>query len=66
MQVSKRRESAAGAPGNDAVYAQLDRLLRSPFFSTSRRYPALLRYVVTTALEGDPAELKAFPHRLGE
>jgi hypothetical protein len=41
-----------------AVYDQLDRLLESPLFRNSKRYPNLLRYVVEQALEGNEALLK--------
>src|ERR1700729_741858 len=41
-----------------AVYGQLDRLLESPLFRNSKRYPNLLRYVVEQALKGNEALLK--------
>jgi hypothetical protein len=41
-----------------AVREQLDRLLSSPLFKNSRRYPALLRYVVERVLEGHIDSLK--------
>src|SRR5438477_9899955 len=37
---------------------QLDRILAHPRFRNSKRYPALLRYVVETALEGRADSLK--------
>ena len=40
------------------VRQQLARVLESPPFSTSKRYPALLGYVVEKALEGDAGTLK--------
>lgn len=41
-----------------AVREQLDRLLESPLFRNSKRYPALLRHVVEATLEGRSADLK--------
>ena|SRR5579859_2404468 len=41
-----------------AVFGQLDRLLGSPLFRNSKRYPNMLRYVVEQALEGNEALLK--------
>ncbi len=41
-----------------AVYEQLERLLRSRFFSQSRRFPAFLRYVVEHTMEGTTELLK--------
>jgi hypothetical protein len=37
---------------------QLGRLLESPFFSRSTRYPALLRYLVEQSQQGNAAKLK--------
>jgi hypothetical protein len=42
----------------DAIRKQLDRMLASPLFRNSKRYPTLLRYVVEHALEGDTSALK--------
>lgn len=42
----------------DAVREQLHRLLTHPLFSNSKRYPALLAYVVEQTLQGNPSELK--------
>jgi hypothetical protein len=36
----------------DAIREQLEQLLESPWFKTSRHYPALLRHVVNETLEG--------------
>lgn len=58
VQVPTIREISSVTPDRDAVYAQLNRLLKSPFFSNSKRYPALLRYIVSHAVEGDSSELK--------
>jgi hypothetical protein len=41
-----------------AILAQLDRVLSHSLFKNSKRYPALLRYVVERTLEGHPEELK--------
>lgn len=40
------------------VVEQLDRILASPLFRNSKRYPSLLRYVVEQTLEGHGHELK--------
>lgn len=42
----------------EQVHAQLERLLQSVHFRNSRRYPALLRYVVEQTLAGHAAALK--------
>lgn len=41
-----------------AVREQLDRVLESPPFRNSKRYPAMLRYVVEHAIEGNTRDLK--------
>jgi hypothetical protein len=41
-----------------AIQRQLERMLSNPLFKNSRRYPALLRYVVEHTLEGRTSELK--------
>jgi hypothetical protein len=41
-----------------AIREQLDRILNSPLFKNSKRYPNLLRYVVERALEGHKEHLK--------
>ena len=41
-----------------AVFEQLERVLASPLFSNSKRYPALLRYVVEESLNGRADNLK--------
>jgi hypothetical protein len=48
------------APGPDraAVREQLERILASPLFRNSKRYPSLLRYVVEQVLDGHGSELK--------
>src|ERR1039458_1027121 len=50
--------AAATIADRNAINEQLDRLLKSSFFSNSKRYPALLSHVVTRALEGQTSELK--------
>jgi len=42
----------------EAIRAQLERILATPQFRISRRYPNFLRHVVTRALEGRTEELK--------
>jgi hypothetical protein len=52
-------DSSSGPPIESAVVReQLERLLESPLFRNSKRYPALLRHVVEVTLDGRPAELK--------
>ena len=41
-----------------AVKEELDRILSSPFFRSSHRYPALLQYVVERTLSGKGEDLK--------
>ncbi|HVW86323.1 MAG TPA: hypothetical protein VHB50_16665 [Bryobacteraceae bacterium] len=41
-----------------AVREQLDRILSSPLFRNSKRYPNLLRYVVEQTLDGHAGDLK--------
>ena len=40
------------------ILAQLERILANPLFKNSKRYPALLRYVVERTLDGHAEELK--------
>jgi hypothetical protein len=40
------------------VLEQLERLLANPLFTSSKRYPAMLRYVVENALDNPAGELK--------
>jgi hypothetical protein len=44
--------------GRVEIQAQLERILANPLFKNSKRYPALLRYVVERTLDGHPGELK--------
>lgn len=48
----------AQAPDAKQVRAQLDRLLAHPLFSNSKRYPALLAFVVEQTLLGNGQQLK--------
>ena len=41
-----------------AIREQLDRMLASPLFKNSKRYPNLLRYIVEQTLEGTSIDLK--------
>ena len=41
-----------------AILAQLERLLATPYFSHSRRFPAFLRYIVRTTVDGQGDQLK--------
>jgi hypothetical protein len=50
--------SASTTTGSAAVRAQLERIVASASFRNSKRYPALLRYVVEKTLEGNASELK--------
>lgn len=48
-----------GSPADRAlVLEQLERLLATPHFSSSKRYPSFLRFVVTNALSGQTELLK--------
>jgi hypothetical protein len=42
----------------EAILEQLERIVSSPLFRNSKRYPALLRHVVERTLDGRTAELK--------
>jgi hypothetical protein len=44
--------------GHAAVQEQLERILSSPMFRNSKRYPNLLRHIVERALAGRASELK--------
>jgi hypothetical protein len=45
-------------PAGDEVREELNRLLASPFFSHSKRFPAFLRFVVEHTLAGDSENIK--------
>lgn len=51
-------EQAASVPDPAAVRDQLERLTTHPLFANSKRYPALLAYVVEQSLLGNAADLK--------
>jgi hypothetical protein len=51
-------QSASSSADHDEIRGQLDRILSSPVFGTSKRYPAFLRFVVETTLEGHSECLK--------
>jgi len=51
-------EQTASALDPAAVREQLERLLVHPLFANSKRYPALLAYVVEQSLLGNASELK--------
>src|ERR1700749_275916 len=51
-------EQFTSAPEPAAVREQLQRLLAHPLFANSKRYPALLAYVVEQTLLGNASELK--------
>ena len=42
----------------NAINEQLDRLLASPYFSHSKRFPTFLRFVVEQTLAGDADDIK--------
>jgi len=53
------RDDPCSVPDRLAVREQMERLLQSPLFSQSRRYPLVLRYLVMRALDGySDGELK--------
>lgn len=45
-------------PSGEAVRDELDRLLASPYFNQSRRFPNFLRFVVEHTLAGDAEHIK--------
>ena len=51
-------EQLASAPDPAAIRLQLERLQAHPLFANSKRYPALLGYVVEQALVGNASDLK--------
>lgn len=56
-ETSPRTFSESGA-GPAEIREQLERILASPLFRNSKRYPSLLRYVVEQVLDGHASELK--------
>lgn len=51
-------EQSASAPDAATIRLQLERLLIHPLFANSKRYPALLGYVVEQTLLGNASDLK--------
>src|SRR5579885_2196757 len=61
MAVGREKADASVTPDSPegaAVLAQLERILATPLFQHSKRYPAFLRYVVEQTLAGNADELK--------
>ena len=58
MPTMRDQQDLIEAPGGDAVRDELDRLLASPFFNHSRRFPNFLRFVVEHTLAGDIENIK--------
>ena len=63
MNAAEPRTSSTGNfPANEddrlEIRNQLERILAHPQFQNSRRYPALLRYVVERTLDGNGSSLK--------
>ncbi|MGC2639440.1 MAG: hypothetical protein WA294_19805 [Acidobacteriaceae bacterium] len=52
------QQHAVEEPSGEAVREQLDRLLASPYFNQSRRFPNFLRFVVEHTLAGDADHIK--------
>lgn len=52
------QQELTGAPSNDVVRDELERLLSSPLFNLSRRFPNFLRFVVERTLAGDIETIK--------
>jgi len=52
------KHDGLGKPARTAIKEQLDRLLGSPYFSHSRRFPNFLRFVVEHTLVGDVEDIK--------
>jgi hypothetical protein len=52
------RTRSEDVPDSASVLAQLDRILSTPLFQHSKRYPTFLRYVVEQTLRGVKDELK--------
>jgi hypothetical protein len=58
MPTMRDQQDLIEAPSGDAVRDELDRLLASPFFNHSRRFPNFLRFVVEQTLAGDIDNIK--------
>jgi hypothetical protein len=59
---SPEQDTPGWSPPNDfdkaAIQQQIEHLLSSPLFHSSKRYPQFLRFVVSRALEGQTDQLK--------
>lgn len=55
---SAQGEDAPARLDPEALLLQLERILASPAFTNSKRYPVLLRYVVEKSIEGDTFDLR--------
>ena len=53
-----QKHDSMDQPARNAILEQLDRLLASPYFSHSRRFPNFLRFVVEHTLAGDVEDIK--------
>jgi len=55
---AEARKTAFNRVEREAILQQLERILASPLFRHSRRYPNLLRHIVQLTLDGRTGELK--------
>src|SRR3954467_8535574 len=55
---TRRQPPPGELPDSAAVLTQLDRILATPLFQHSKRYPTFLRYVVEQTIGGVADELK--------
>lgn len=55
---SRETRTAFAHFDRDAILGELERILTSPHFCNSKRYPALLRYIVECTLDGKSDSLK--------
>jgi hypothetical protein len=53
-----QKHDSMSQPARNAIMEQLDRLLASPYFSHSRRFPTFLRFVVEHTVVGDVDDIK--------
>jgi hypothetical protein len=58
MSATISRPQTFSAAEREEILQQLDRLLASPYFSNSRRFPSFLRYIVQETLTGNTDLLK--------
>lgn len=56
--MTRTEQAISGEPTSEAIRHELDRLLESPYFNHSRRFPIFLRFVVEHALAGDIDNIK--------